>query len=316
MPTIYTNLYKDNLNGSRIVTKDNCVCKLFNIKRSDVDFLQSYKEELQTPALYILLNRDENKAYIGETDDFYTRLQQHMSKKDFWNEALAFAASDDSLGKTEVQYLEYLAFNKASHMRSYDLSENTQVPKSSHINVIQREKADGFFNYVQFMTKFVGCNIFETNSNNIQHSPMHTVKPIIEPIPIELKSEDLKGKVYMSLNGEGKYSKREMVLQIVKEFVKQYPNATFDELKATFKRDYLQRFSQFEFLEPDIERAKNWKEFGEDHIHYFLKDDDILVSGDGVEFAVCVEWDKNNIINVLGIAKALGWDFEKVKKVD
>lgn len=31
------------------------------------------------------------------------------------------------------------------------------------------------------------------------------------------------------------------------------------------------------------------------------------------QFVVCVEWDKNNIINVLGIAKALGWKFEIVK---
>ena len=41
-----------------------------------------------------------------------------------------------------------------------------------------------------------------------------------------------------------------------------------------------------------------------------MSDDPILVSGDGVQFVVCVEWDKNNIINVLGIAQALGWKFE------
>ena len=88
---------------------------------------------------------------------------------------------------------------------------------------------------------------------------------------------------------------------------------TFEELKATFSRDYLQRFAQNEFLQQDIEKAKNWKELGEDHLHYFISDKDILVSGDGIQFVVCVEWDKNNIINVLGIAQALGWKFEIVK---
>jgi len=123
----------------------------------------------------------------------------------------------------------------------------------------------------------------------------------------------LKGTVRLSLNGEGSYSKREMVLQIVKEYVRQFPDTSFEELKATFSRDYLQRFAQNEFLQQDIEKAKNWKELGEDHLHYFISDKDILVSGDGIQFVVCVEWDKNNIINVLGIAQALGWKTEIVK---
>lgn len=115
------------------------------------------------------------------------------------------------------------------------------------------------------------------------------------------------------MNGEGSYSKREMVLQIVKEYVRQFPDTSFEELKATFNRDYLQRFAQNEFLQQDIDKAKNWKNLGEDHPHYFTADKDILVSGDGVQFVVCVEWDKNNIINVLGIAQALGWKFEIAK---
>ena len=104
-----------------------------------------------------------------------------------------------------------------------------------------------------------------------------------------------------------------MVLQIVKEYVRQFPDSTFEELRATFNRDYLQRFAQNEFLQQDIEKARNWKELGEDHPHYFTNEKDILVSGDGVQFVVCVEWDRSNIINVLGIAKALGWTFEIVK---
>ena len=62
----------------------------------------------------------------------------------------------------------------------------------------------------------------------------------------------------------------------------------------------------------DIESAKNWRELGEDHNHYFIND--ILTSGDGVNFVICVEWDRTNIIKVLGIAKALGWTFEIIKE--
>ena len=33
----------------------------------------------------------------------------------------------------------------------------------------------------------------------------------------------------------------------------------------------------------------------------------------GAKCVFASEWDKNNIINVLGIAQALGWNFEIVK---
>lgn len=66
--------------------------------------------------------------------------------------------------------------------------------------------------------------------------------------------------------GEKGYTQRDIVLRIVREYVKQFPNSTFQELRATFKRVDLGRFAQNEFLQDDIESAKNWHELGEDHV--------------------------------------------------
>lgn len=311
--TIYTYLHNDDLNGSRIVSMDDCMCKLYNIKREDNNFLKDFNDDLQNPALYILVNKDKRKAYIGETDDFTKRIVQHLSKKDFWDEVMVFLASDGAtLSKTEVQYLEFLAYNKASEMKSYDLSENTQTPKNPHMSVIQKAKTDKFFNYVQFLAKFVGSDIFEKRPNVILSTTLEAVQPKVTPVDIDYTNEDLKGRIYLSLNGEGKYTKREIVLAIVKQFLKLSPETTLSELKATFRRGYLGRFAQYEFIQEDIESAKNWRELGEDHNHYFIND--ILTSGDGVNFVICVEWDRTNIIKVLGIAKALGWTFEIIKE--
>lgn len=310
--TIYTYLHNDDLNGSRIVSMDDCMCKLYNIKRDDNEFLKDFNEDLQNPALYILTNKNSRKAYIGETDDFTKRIVQHLAKKDFWDEVMVFLASDGSLSKTEVQYLECLAYQKACEMNSYDLTENTQTPKSPHMSVMQKAKADKFFKYVQFLAKFVGSDIFEKRPNVVLKTTLEAVQPKVLPVDIEYTSEDLKGRIYMSLNDEGKYSKREIVLAIVENFLKHSPNTTLSELKATFRRDYLGRFAQYEFIQEDVETAKKWKELGEDHNHYFLND--VLTSGDGVDFVVCVEWDKTNIIKVLGIAKALGWTFGIIKE--
>ncbi len=312
--TIYTYFPKgDDLNGSRMVRIDDCMCALYNIKRDDPESLKEFNADLQKPALYILVNRSNRKAYIGETDDFTKRIVQHLAKKDFWDEVLVFVdANNATISKTEVQYLEYCAYKKANETKSYDLSENTQSPKQPHMNVMQRSIADKFFNYVQTLAKFVGCDIFEKQKVVKKHIPQPYSQPKVVPVPISLTSEDLKGRIYLSLNGEGKFSKRELVLQIVKKFMEEYPDTTLSELKATFKRDFLGNYALYEFIQEDIETAKNWKELGEDHVHYFLNT--VLTSGDGIDFVVCVEWEKNNIIKVLGIAQALGWKVEVIKK--
>ena len=95
--TIHTVLYDDVLDGSKIVTMDNCVCQLYDIKRDYDALIRDSKENLAKPALYVLLNRNTHKAYIGETDDSSQRIASHMLKKEFWDEALAFMANDNSL---------------------------------------------------------------------------------------------------------------------------------------------------------------------------------------------------------------------------
>lgn len=308
--TISTYLYNDDLNGSRIVSMDDCMCTLYDIKREDSEFFKQFTEELQKPALYILVNRNKQKAYIGETDDFIKRISQHLAKKDFWDEVLVFLGVNDTISKTEVLYLECCAYKKADEVKSYDLSENTQSPKQPHMSVMQKGKADKFFKYVQFLSKFVGCDIFEKRKSVVLTTTLMASQPKVAPVPISLSSEDLKGRIYMTFNGEGKFSKREIVLEIVRKFMHEFPETTLGELKATFKRDFLGNFAQYEFIQEDVESAKNWKGLGQDHCHYFLND--VLRSGDGIDFVVCVEWDKNNIVKVLGIAKALGWTFDVI----
>ncbi len=158
--TIHTILLNDTIAGSRIVSMDNCVCQLFIITRGDEQTLSAFAEDLTQPALYVLLNDGTHEAYIGETDNFQKRLQNHYKGKDFWTVAMAFFANDKSLTKTEVQYLENLAYKCASEEKVYCLKENTQSPKNPHMQAMQKIKSDDFFHYVQILAQAVGCYIF------------------------------------------------------------------------------------------------------------------------------------------------------------
>lgn len=308
--TIYTYLHNDDLNGSRIVSMDDCMCKLYNIIRDDSEFLKEFEEFLQVPALYILINREKSKAYIGETDDFIKRIPSHILKKKFWTEVMVFlGTNEDTLSKTEVQYLEYLAIDKAKQVRSYDLSENTQAGKIPHMNVMLKGKTDKFFKYVQFLAKFVGCNIFEKAQNNPQ-TILAPHKPI--RLDIDINPDELKGKVTIKLNGKEYKTKGLMGYAIVKEYLKAHPQTNIEELKDTFHNALLGRWGAWNFIEDDIEAARNLKEETSMYRH-LLKEEYILTSGDGVRFVVSNQWEKANVLNLLQIAKNEGWSYEIVK---
>lgn len=156
---VHTILFGEDINCSRQVYIDNCVCQLFLIRHDDSATVTQIAEDIDKPAVYILLNRETKKAYIGQTDSFKKRLQQHWNKS-FWTEAMCFQANDNSLHLTSIHYLEAIAYDLAKKVDNYDLSENTQVPKKPATTPQHRIPAEQFFEYVQFLTKFVGCDIF------------------------------------------------------------------------------------------------------------------------------------------------------------
>lgn len=308
--TIHTILYDDVLDGSKIIEMDNCVCQLSVIRRGYTEFIKDMKEELSKPALYILLNRENRKAYVGETDVFFKRIANHTANKEFWDEALAFTANDNSLTTTEVKYLESLSYETAKQAQSYDLSENSQAPTRPHATKSQEIKIKEFFKYVTLLTKFVGCDLFEKNRDSHQGTqPVH--KPI--KLDLEVNADDLKGRVSFRLNGTEYKTKGLMGFAIVKEYLKAHPQTTIEELKDTFHNALLGRWGAWNFIEDDIEAARNLKEETSMYRH-LLKEEYILISGDGVKFVVSNQWEKANVLNLLQIAKNEGWSYEIVRQ--
>ena len=310
--TIHTVLYDNELDGSKIVTMDNCVCQLYDIKRDYDSLIKDAKENLSKPALYVLLNRNAHKAYIGETDDFSQRIASHMLKKEFWDEALAFMANDNSLTTTEVRYLESLSYEIAKAAGIYDLSENTQVPKRPYVQSIQEYKIKDFFNYVKLLTKFVGCDVFEKTTSHQQNASFASSVRKTITVDLGIKSQDLEGReVKLSLNGMV-FNKGKFGYAIVKEYLKFHPKATMAELKEIFHIGLLGSWGRWELLEDDLDYAKTLKE-SSGQFRHLVKDEFVLTSGDNIRFVVSNQWDKVNILNLLQIAKNQGWKYEIIK---
>ena len=311
--TIHTLLYDDVLDGSKIVTIDNCVCQLSVIRRGYTEFIKEMKEELSKPALYILLNRVNKKAYVGETDVFFKRIANHTANKEFWDEALAFTANDNSLTTTEVKYLESLSYEAAKQAQSYDLSENSQAPTRPYATKSQEIKIKEFFKYVILLTKFVGCDLFEKSAR--QQPNVQVSVPFIPKMPADLgvKPEDLAGRdVNIKLNGVV-YPKSQMGYAVIKEYMKKYPKTSINELKAIFHIGLLGSWGRWNLIEDDLEAANLQKDVDNKYRH-LIKEPFVLTSGDNVKFVVCNQWDKVNVLNLLRVAKEQGWSYEIVKE--
>ena len=91
------------------------------------------------------------------------------------------------------------------------MSENTQAGKIPHMNVMLKGKTDKFFKYVQFLSKFVGCNIFEKalNSSQTMQTPHKPIR-----LDIDVKPEELKGRVTIKLNGK-EYKTNQLALKVL-----------------------------------------------------------------------------------------------------
>ena len=159
MTKVFQILVPDDKLVSRIISCDNQVSELFVIERADKDFISQSEEDLNKPALYILINRDLKKLYVGETEDSFKRLKNHEAK-DFWTEAIVFHRTNDILTTTDVRWLEAKTYEVIADLGYYDLSENKQVPKFPKLKRNQRYSLEPLFDEAKAYICAAGFDIF------------------------------------------------------------------------------------------------------------------------------------------------------------
>lgn len=131
-----------------------------------------------------------------------------------------------------------------------------------------------------------------------------SVPPIIEkqiqPLTVKEKSST-KQKDYTryALNAGEPLRKNHFALEVVKEYMRLYPQTHFEDIKRVFPDD-LQNAGCGVIRSLDSIEQKKQK-------RYFTKQNDILISGDNIHFAVTTQWGINNIPNMIEKAKSLGF---------
>ena len=168
--SITTYLIEGKPNGIKTVFISNQICKALITPRSSIDQISNRDEAKQT-SLYFLLNEDEEKIYVGETENFYGRIKTHCLTKHFWNISIHFFSQNNTLTKADVKYLEYLAIQKIKEVSNISLEENSNTPNCPNLPEHQKSSMDEFFADIILITNFLGYNFFTP----IQIDNNHTI---------------------------------------------------------------------------------------------------------------------------------------------
>lgn len=169
--TVYTKLLDKTLEGARIIDMGSTKsCECFVLPRDKVAEVAKKQPHLQQYGFYILLGRDKNMkrmAYIGQTNDFTNRVNDHKQKKDFWDTALVFVSKSDEIFPSEALYLEYLGWKAAKEAGNY-IIENSKDINEPHLSADKQNEMELFFEDIQFLTRFYGCSVFDEPEKPIE----------------------------------------------------------------------------------------------------------------------------------------------------
>ncbi len=142
----------------------NWTGKAYRIPRSHI---RQYGEKngLDKAGVYILFGKSddptkEGRAYIGEADGVRQRLEQHLSQKDFWNDAIVFISKDNNLNKAHIKYLESRLYEMAVETGRYKL-ENSNKPTRSTISEPDVAEMEEFIANIELLIGTLGFKIFE-----------------------------------------------------------------------------------------------------------------------------------------------------------
>ena len=129
--------------------------------RQELGKIKEQKELLQ-PSLYLLFGGDK-EVYIGRTDNFLERINNHKGKE-FWGEGLVFSCSNEGGLSEELRYLEALSYKVSKEADNYKI-ENSQEPSFPSIPQNRKDIAEKYFKQIQFLCNFLGYDVFKIYSD-------------------------------------------------------------------------------------------------------------------------------------------------------
>jgi hypothetical protein len=175
-------------NGRIKCTLANWTGVAYKIPRTELNKCKG-RDDLSHSGVYFLFGTSdqtgESIVYIGQAGvrknggGVLYRLQEHRRNpdKDYWTEAVVFTTSNNSLGPTEISYLENHFTNMAITAKRYQV-KNGNEPTPGNITEEKESELEEFLDYAKIVMGTFGHKVFEQLSQ-----PMAVVSSTGEAVP-------------------------------------------------------------------------------------------------------------------------------------
>lgn len=160
--TIKLFLIDGDSNGRMSCELSNWTGKAYKIPRIKVKECTD-RDDLNNTGIYLLFGKDDEDndlVYIGEAESIFNRFKQHLSGKEFWNEAIVFISKDDNLNKAHIKYLENRLHTIAVNASRYKI-ENSIIPTQSSISESDRSEMEEFIDNIKMLVNVLGHKVFD-----------------------------------------------------------------------------------------------------------------------------------------------------------
>ena len=160
--------YNGEPDGIRIYMRHLSTIKAFVIPRI---YLSEAKKltGVDNPGVYFLINDETgslSKIYVGQTRNGITRLDDHNTRKDFWNKAILFLADSQHFTLNIISGLEKYAIQKAIDANRYQV-DNKNVPKYK-INEYDLPLVEEIYEEIEFIMAALGYRMNDANAQSNQ----------------------------------------------------------------------------------------------------------------------------------------------------
>ena len=123
------------------------------------------RPEFNRAGVYILVGyKNENDElptiYIGEGEATLNRIDSHFQNKDFWDRAIVFTATNNSLNKAHVKWLEAALVNESKIVNRCTLDNGNQ-PQPLGLSEAEEADTRGFLREILQILPLVGLRAFE-----------------------------------------------------------------------------------------------------------------------------------------------------------
>ncbi len=161
--TIQIFLPEGEPQGIRIAEITTRTIQAVQVPRVKLSSFFSRRESEQIGVYFLFGDREESAkpvVYVGQTEDFKTRLKKHHADKEFWTTAVVVISRTQSFTQAHLRYLEWWSIKSIEEAKRYELENGNSGAKPFVPEPLEADVLDAF-GTAEILLATLGFPVFE-----------------------------------------------------------------------------------------------------------------------------------------------------------